>query len=134
MQSEKSLAALLSETKAELKEFVSTRIGILKAEIDEKLRTAKYVVPLLLVAGALLLAAWMTLTFALIALLRGIFLPSPYAWVWAAVIVGGAYLLVGITVAWFAIGEIKSVGVGPTRTLQVLKDDQIWLQNEARTV
>jgi hypothetical protein len=134
VQSEKSLATLLAETKAELKEFVSTRVGIFKAEIDEKMRTVKYVVPLLLAAGALLLAAWMTLTFALIAVLRGIFLPSPYAWVWAAVIVGGAYLLLGVAVGWFAIGEIKSVGVGPARTLQVLKDDHIWLRNEARTV
>ncbi|HKD81890.1 MAG TPA: phage holin family protein [Candidatus Angelobacter sp.] len=134
MHTEKSLAGLLAETKQEIKEFVTTRVGLLKAEIAEKVRTFKYSIPLLAGCAALLLAAWMTLTFALIALLRGLFLPSPYAWFWAALIIGGTYLILGIVVGWFAYGEIKSVGVAPNRTLQVLKQDQIWLQNEARTV
>lgn len=134
MHTEKSLAALLAETKQEIKEFVTTRVGLFKAEIAEKVRTFKYAIPLLVITAALLLAAWMTVTFALIALLRGLFLPSPYAWFWAALIIGGIYLVLGIVVGWFAYGEIKSVGVAPNRTLQVLKQDQIWLQNEARTV
>ncbi len=134
MHTDKSLAGLIAETKQEIKEFITTRIGLLKAEFNEKVRTFKYVVPLLLVTAALLLAAWMTLTFALIALLHGLFVPSPYAWLWASLIIGGVYLVLGIGVGWFAYSEIKSVGVAPNRTLQVLKQDQIWLQNEVRTV
>lgn len=134
MQTDKSLAALLAETKQELKEFISTRIGLLKAELDEKLRTWKYVVPLLLVAAALMLAAWITLTFSLVALLHGLFMPSPYAWLWGSLIVGGVYLVTGTVVGWFVYSELKAVGIAPTRTLNVLKQDQIWLQNEARTV
>jgi len=133
VHTDKSLATILAETKEELKEFVVTRVGILKAEIDEKIRTWKYVVPLLLVAAALLLAGWMALTFALMALLHGIFLPSPYAWLWAGLIVGGAYLILGIAIGWFAYSEISAAGITPTRTLQVLKEDQVWIQNEART-
>jgi uncharacterized membrane protein YqjE len=134
VQTDKSLAGLIAETKQEIREFVATRVGLLKAEFNEKARTFKYAIPLLLVTAALLLAAWMTLTFALIALLHGVFLRSPYAWFWAALIIGGAYLVLGIVVGWFAYSEIKSVGVAPNRTLQVLKQDQIWLQNEVRTV
>ena len=133
MHTDKSLATILAETREELKEFVATRVGILKAEIDEKIRTWKYVVPLLLVAGALLLAGWMALTFALMALLHGVFLPSPYAWLWAGLIVGGAYVVLGIAIGWFAYSEISAAGITPTRTLQVLKQDQVWIQNEART-
>ena len=133
MHTEKSLATLLAETREELKEFVTTRVGILKAEIDEKISTWKSVVPLLLIAAALLLAGWMALTFALIALLHGMFLPSPFAWLWGALIVGGAYLVLAIAIGWFAYGEITSAGITPTRTLKVLKQDQVWLQNEART-
>ena len=133
MHTEKSLATLLAETREELKEFVTTRLGILKAEIDEKISTLKSVVPLLLIAAALLLAGWMALTFALIALLHGVFLPSPFAWLWGALIVGGAYLVLAIAIGWFAYGEITSAGITPTRTLKVLKQDQVWLQNEART-
>ena len=133
MHTDKSLATILAETKEELKEFVATRVGILKAEIDEKITTWKYVVPLLLGAIALLLAGGMVLSFALIAFLRVLFLPSPYAWVWAGLIVAGAYLVLGIAIGWFAYGELSATGITPTRTLQVLKEDQVWIQNEART-
>lgn len=133
MHNEKSLATILAETKDEIKQFVTTRVNILKAEMDEKVRTMKSVIPIALVAAALLLAAWITLTFALIALLHGLFLPSVYAWMWAALIVGGAYLVLGVTAGWFAYSEIKSTGLAPNRTLNVLKQDQIWIQNEART-
>lgn len=133
MHNEKSLATILAETKDEIKQFVTTRVNILKAEMDEKVRTMKSVIPIALIAAALLLAAWITLTFALIALLHGLFLPSVYAWMWAALIVGGAYLVLGVTAGWFAYSEIKSTGLAPNRTLNVLKQDQIWIQNEART-
>ena len=133
MHTEKSLATLLAETRDEMKEFVITRVGILKAEIDEKIRTWKYVIPILLIALALLWAGFMTLTFALVSLLRGVFLPSPYAWLWGALIVGGAYLVLAIAIGWFAYSEILAAGITPTRTLKVLKQDQVWLQNEART-
>ena len=133
MHTDKSLATILAETREELKEFVATRVGILKAEIDEKVRTWKYVAPLFLIAAALLLAGWMALTFALMALLHAVFLPSPYAWLWAGLIVGGAYLVLGIAIGWFAYSEISAAGIAPTRTLQVLKQDQVWIQNEART-
>jgi len=134
VNNEKSFGALLAEAKQELKEFAVTRIGILKAEIDEKISTWKYAVPLLFLAIALLLAAWMTLTFALIALLHALFVPSNYSWLWASLIVGGAYLLLGVAIGWFAYGEIKALGFRPNRTIGVLKQDQIWLQNEVRTV
>ena len=133
MHTEKSLATLLAETREELKEFVVTRVGILKAEIEEKIRTWKYVIPIMLIAAALLWAGFMTLTFALVALLHGMFMPSPFAWLWGALIVGGAYLVLAIAIGWFAYSELSAQGIAPTRTLKVLKQDQVWLQNEART-
>jgi energy-coupling factor transporter transmembrane protein EcfT len=133
VHTEKPLATLLTETREEVKEFVVTRVGILKAEIEEKISTWKAAIPFLLIAVALLLAAWMTLTFALVALLRGVFLPSPFAWLWASLIVGGVYLLLGVAIGWFVYSEISATGIAPTRTLEVLKQDQVWLQNEART-
>jgi len=133
VHTEKSLATLLAETRDELKEFVVTRVGILKAEIEEKIKTWKYVIPIMLIAAALLWAGFMTLTFALVALLHGVFMPSPFAWLWGALIVGGVYLVLAIAIGWFAYSEIVQAGITPTRTLKVLKQDQVWLQNEART-
>jgi Putative Actinobacterial Holin-X, holin superfamily III len=130
---EKSLGTVISETKEELKDFVQTRIAILKAEIADKISTWKYSVPMLLGALVLLLAAWIVLTFALVALLAGLFQPSVYAWVYGALIVGGAYLLGGVAVGWFAYSELSATGIAPNRTIEVLKQDQVWIQNEART-
>jgi uncharacterized membrane protein YqjE len=133
VHTEKSLATILAETKDEIKQFITTRVNMLKMEIAEKVRTFKSVVPLLFFALALLLAGWMALTFAVIALLHGLFMPSVYAWGWAGLIVAGAYLVLGIGAGWFVYAEIKATGLAPTRTLNVLKQDQTWIQNEART-
>ena len=133
MHTEKSIAAILSETKDELKQFVATRVNILKAEMDEKISRLKSVVPLVIVAALFAVSAWMVFTFALISLLHGLFLPSAYAWLWASLIVTVLYLAVGGVVGWFAYAEIKATNLKPTRTLKVLQQDQVWLQNEART-
>lgn len=133
MHNEKSIGTVVSETKQELKEFIQTRVAMLKTEYVEKVRTWKYAIPMLLGALALLLAAWIVLTFAIVALLAGIFQPSPYAWLFGGLIVGVAYLLMGLAVGWFAYSELSSVGVAPQRTMEVLKQDQVWIQNEART-
>jgi uncharacterized membrane protein YqjE len=132
MRNDKSLGTVLSETKDELKEFFQTRVAIFQAELKEKARTFKYTIPIALVAAALLLAGWITLTFTFVALLQAWFRPSPYAWVWAGLIVTGLYLLGGVALGWFAYSEFKSVGVAPNRTLAVLKQDQVWIQREAR--
>jgi hypothetical protein len=134
VHTEKSLATLLAETKEELKDFVTTRVGIFKAELDEKVRAWKSVIPLLLGALALLWTGWLAITCALIAFLHALFMPSPYAWLWAALIVGGVYLVLAVALGWFAYSELTAAGFTPTRTLKVLKQDQVWLQNEARTV
>ncbi|HSK43572.1 MAG TPA: phage holin family protein [Candidatus Binatia bacterium] len=134
MHTEKSIATILSETKDELKQFVTTRVNMLKAEMDEKIARVKSVIPLAVVAVLFLLSGWMVLTFALIALLHGLFLPSVYAWLWAGLIVTAVYLLVGVIAGWLAYSEIKATNLTPTRTLKVLQQDQVWIQNEARTV
>ncbi len=132
MPNEKSLAAVLAETRDEVKEFVQTRVAILQAEVREKVQTFKYAVPLLMGALVLLLAGWITLTFAAVAALRAWLAPNAYAWAWAALIVAGVYLISGTVVGLFAYSEIKQTGVAPKRTLSVLKQDQDWIQKEAR--
>ena len=133
MNHDKSLGSVLSETKAELKDFFETRIQIFTAEIKEKISAWKSAIPLLIAATLFALTAWITLTFALVALVRTWFLPSDYAWLWAGLIITVVYLVIGGIIGWLAYAEIKSVGMKPKRTLEVLKQDQVWIQNEART-
>jgi len=73
------------------------------------------------------------LYFALIAVLHTLFMPSAYAWLWASLIVTAVYLVVGGVTGWLAYAEIKATSFTPTRTLKVLQQDQVWIQNEART-
>ena len=54
MHTEKSIATILAETKDELKQFVTTRVNILKAEMDEKISRIKSVIPLAVVAALFL--------------------------------------------------------------------------------
>jgi uncharacterized membrane protein YqjE len=133
VHTEKSLGTILAETKDEIKQFVTTRVNILKAEIDEKVSRLKAVIPLVLVAAMFLLSGWMVFTFALIALLHTLFMPSAYAWLWASLIVTAVYLVVGGVTGWLAYAEIKATSLTPSRTLKVLQQDQVWIQNEART-
>ncbi|MGZ4846005.1 MAG: phage holin family protein [Candidatus Angelobacter sp.] len=133
MHTDKSIATILAETKDEIKQFVTTRVSILKAEIDEKVKRLKSVIPLLVMAFTLLLSGWMAFTFALIALLHALFMPSAYAWLWASLIVTAVYVALGAVAGWFAYSEIKATGLTPSRTLKVLQQDQVWIQNEART-
>lgn len=134
MNHEKSLGDVLAEVKGELTEFLETRFQILRAEIKDILRTWKYCLPLLLGAGALLLASWMVITFAFVALIHGWLLSSPFAWAWAGLIVGAIYLIVAGVIGWFAYGELRKAGLVPKRTLEVLKQDQNWVESEAKAL
>ncbi|HET6841671.1 MAG TPA: phage holin family protein [Candidatus Angelobacter sp.] len=132
MPNEKSIAAVLAETKDELLEFLETRIAMLRAEIQEKISTWKYAIPMLVCSLAILLAAWTTLTIALMAFIHTLFLPSAYAWSWAGLIVGVAYLAIGGGLFWFAWSELRAAGIAPVHTMEVLKEDQLWIRKEAR--
>ena len=129
----KNLTDVVNEIKVEAKDFVSTRLQMLTLEMKEKLTAWKVGIPLLLGAGLCGFIAFFTLNYALLAFLAGVFLPSPYAWCYAALIVGVLYLLLAVLLYWVGMREIKAESLTPTRTLRVLKQDQIWLQNEARS-
>jgi hypothetical protein len=129
---EKPIAAVLSETREELKNFVQTRVAILKAELSGKIKSWKAVIPAAIVAAVLLLTAWFAITFTAVALLAALFQPSPFAWVFGGAIVSLAYLAIGAILGVSAVNRIKAVQMVPTRTLEVLKQDQIWIQKETK--
>jgi len=132
VNTEKSLGAVLTETREEMKEFIETRLQILHAEITEKLGIWKYSVPLLLLACGLLLLGWMVLSFAFVAVVGQWLLPAAYAWFWAGLIVSSVYLIAGAALGWYAYSQLRAAGITPKHTLQVLKQDQAWIQKETR--
>lgn len=132
-ENERSMGSVVSELKDEAKDFVSTRIEMLRSEMKDKV--ASFKIAGVMIAGALLLGgtAWLILTGALVAVIAAAFYPSDYAAFFALIIVGVGYALIAGVMAAFAMRELKRRGVKPERTLRVLKQDQVWLQNEARS-
>ncbi len=129
---ERSVAGVLAEIKDEVKDFVQTRIEMLKSEMKDKVSAWKTAVPLIAVGLVFAVTAWFVLTAALIAIIAEAFYPSRFAYFFSFVIVGVVYLLVGVISATFAIRELRQHGVMPQRTVRVLKQDQVWIQTEAR--
>ncbi len=130
--SERSVAGVLAEIKEEVKEFVQTRIEMLKSEMKDKISSWKTAVPLIAIGLVFAATAWFVLTAALISIIAEAFYPSRFAYFFSFVIVGVVYLLVGVISATFAMRELRQHGVMPERTVRVLKQDQVWIQTEAR--
>ena len=128
----RNLAGVVAELKEESKEFVSTRLAMLRSEMNNKLSVWKTAAPMIVIGALLLATAWLLLTGAIVAAIYVAFEGNPWAAALALIIVCVAYAILGGIAVLFAIRSLRETGVAPTRTLRVLKDDQIWISNEAR--
>jgi len=131
-EEERSLRTVVNELKLELREFVQTRIQIFREEMKNKTSLLKIAVPMFGIALALFWVGFLALTGLFVVLIASAF-GGWAGWAWAFLIVAGVYFIVGGICAAFALGELKSKSLAPKRTMQVLKQDQVWLRNEART-
>ena len=127
-----TLAAIAAEMKEELKEFVQTRIEILKQELREKAARLKIAAPLVAVGLLLLGTAYLLITLSLVAAISAAFANSAYRWFFGFIIVGFAWALLGGVAAYFAKRELELKTLAPTRTIEVLKGDKVWLQREVK--
>jgi len=126
------LSAIIGEMQAELRQFVETRVQMLKSELQEKLGTLKVAAPLVVVAIILLGTAYVLFTLALVGLISVAFSYTAYRWCFAFLIVGGLWSLLGAVAGYFARREFRSKSLAPRKTLEILKEDKIWLQKEVR--
>lgn len=129
---ERTVRSLLHEIGAGLTEFLDTRIQMAKTELRETLGAVKIAVPLAVMAGALVVTGLLLLTLALVAVTASAFAGSPYAWFYAFLIIGFCWIAFGAVAAFFAVNQFRGRGRFPKRTIEVLKADKAWLQNEAR--
>lgn len=128
----RGLSSIVAELKQELKEFVDTRIAMFKSELREKAAHWKIALPLAAVGAVLLATAYLLLVASVVALVAAFIPDSPYRWFFA---------LLGVTVLWSLLGaialfvakrEFEPKKLIPQRTIEVLKGDKLWLQQEAR--
>src|SRR5262245_38126103 len=101
---------------------------MLHAEMNEKLSAWKTGIPLIIVALLFAFVAFLVLTGALVFVVA-----MPLGVGWALAAVGLAYLVLAAVMGWIGYAEIAHNQLKPERTLRVLKEDQTWIQNEARS-
>ena len=127
-ENERSLQGMLQEIKNEIKEFVHTRFEIFKQEMQAKLSAYKAALPMA-VAGMLFIAtAWFLITGAIVAAIA-----LALGWPLAFLTVGFGYFVIGAITASLAYKGVASQTMAPRRTLQVLKQDQVWIEQEAKS-
>ncbi|HLW55614.1 MAG TPA: phage holin family protein [Candidatus Angelobacter sp.] len=130
MPFEKSFAASLAELKDDLKNFVQTRIELLRAEISETLSAWKGPALLFAIAALMLLSSWFAMVFTLVAVLHSWIARTDFGWFWAGLIVTLFMLLAGVSLAAAGYAGLESKSLKPKRTLRVLKQDQEWVQKQ----
>lgn len=130
---DRSIGEVIAELRDELKEFINTRVQMLRSEMNEKVGAVKAAVPALVIAAVMALSAWFVLTWALIYLLSMAFGQGHGSLALAAAIVGVVYLLVGGVAGAYGYKTLTAKSLAPERTLRVLKQDQVWAQTEAKT-
>lgn len=126
-----TVAEVIAEIKDEIKDFVQTRMQMLKTELHDKMSAWKAGALLALVGLVFLGTAYLLVTLALVGLLAVAFWGSPYAWFLSFLIVCVVWALIGGIAALIAVREFRAQGLAPRKTIEVLKEDKIWLRNEA---
>ena len=130
----KNLTLLLAELKQEVQDFIQTRLTMLKVELQEKVRTLKAAAPLAVIGGLLLLTAFLLFTLALVALVF-VFLPdNAYRWFLAFLAIAVLWSILGGIAAYLAKRELEVKGLLPKRTVEVLKEDKLWIQSEVKQI
>ena len=90
------------------------------------------VIPLAALGLLLLGTAYLLFTLAAVGLVAAFFSQNPYRWFFAFLAVGILWCLFGGIAAYFAKREFELKRLMPRRTIEVLKDDKIWIQAEAK--
>jgi len=129
--STRSIASIAAEMKQEFKEFIETRLAMLKAEFRENLAHWKIAAPLAGVGAVLLCTAYLLITLSLVAL-AAVFIHSEYRWFFALLGIGVLWAILGGVALYIAKREFELNRIMPQKTIEILKGDKVWLQREAR--
>ena len=130
----KSVAALFAEMKQELQDFVQTRVTMFKVELQEKVRVVKAAAPLAVIGAVLLLTAYLLFTLALVSLVFAFLPDNAYRWCIAFAAIGLLWLILGGIAGYMAKRELEVKGLLPKRTVEVLKEDKVWIQSEVKQI
>ena len=129
----RTVGSILSDTKEELKDFLETRIAMLRTELGEKVDVLKAAAPLAVVGIVFLITAYMLFTLGLVGVIVAFMPENPYRWCIGFFAIAVLWGIVGGICAYMAMREFQVKELMPKRTMQVLKEDKMWLQSEVRS-
>jgi uncharacterized membrane protein YqjE len=128
---ERSLGSIIAEIKDEMKSFINTRVQMVKTELLEATAALKLALPLAGAAVIIAATAVLLLSLAVVSAVAMAFHGNPYAYFFAFLIVGVAWLVFAAILGFIAYNRVRSHGPFPKRSVQVLKADKVWIQTEA---
>jgi len=130
MEQERNLAHSLEDLRDDLKGFIETRVGILRAELTAGLKRAER--GAILLGAAIVLAALglILLAFcAALAVAAGLgAITNQMGLVWGFLAIGGFGVLLAGGLAMAGRSRLKAANLAPKRTLHVLHRDQAFLR------
>lgn len=129
----RSVAEVMHEFREDLKDFVTTRIQMLRNEIAEKIGAWKVGLPTMIIGLVLLGTAYLLFTAGLVVAIALAFAGQPWGFAVSFGIVMVVYGLAGGLLFFYGWRTAKAGGITPEKTMRVLKQDQAWLKTEART-
>lgn len=129
----RSFAEVMHEFREDLKDFATTRIHILLAEISEKLGAWKIGLPSMMIGLVLLATAFLLFTAGLVNVIALAFAGQPWGFAVSFFIVMAIYGLAGGLLFFYGLRTANAGGLAPKKTIRVLKEDGLWLKTEART-
>jgi uncharacterized membrane protein YqjE len=127
----RSIADVVNEIKDELKSFFQTRGQLFVSEMREKMRNSKSGVIYAVIALVLGWAGFLMFSVAVAALIAVAFWGSPFAWFFGFIIVAFVWFIFAALLGMAAVRQFRDLA--PKETIKVLKEDKVWLQNEARS-
>lgn len=124
---ERSLGDLFSELASETSNLVRQEVALAQVEITNKATKAGTNIGYLVVGGAVLYAALLTLLAALVTGMADLFEIS--LWI-PALIVGLIVAGVGYWMISSALDALKNMNFTPQQTVETLKEDAEWLKDQ----
>ena len=128
--SEAGLAELFRQLAQDSATLVRQEVTLAKAELQQNVKSAVRDATMVAVGGGVALVGALVMVLFLVLALGDAL--NEY-WL-GALIVGAVLLLVGGLLAKGSLRKLRSDGITPERTLETLKEDRQWAQNEIRQV
>jgi uncharacterized membrane protein YqjE len=125
---EPSIGELFRQLAQDSATLIRQEVALAKLEMRENVKSAARDMTMIVVGGAIAAVGALVLTAFLVILLGS--LMANY-WL-AALIVGVLYLIVGGGLAWSNLKRLRESELKPEHTIDSLKEDKQWLQQEIR--